>query len=202
MRSNTTSPGTASILPERSSASRRLASVVHLAPISEWGEFRRIFIPLLFSPNPKPGSRWMFGGGVTFVLPTATVDGLGSDRWQAGPALVGVYKTKKITTGALGQYWWSFASRDSDKPDASHGSLPYFFFYNRPNAWQIGFNPTITYNNKAACGDQWNVPVGLTGAKTTKIGKLPIKFQLGVEYSVVSQDSFGGLDHKSGQNQA
>ena len=28
-------------------------------------------------------------------------------------------------------------------------------------------------------------------AKTTKIGKLPVKFQLGVEYSVVSQDDFG-----------
>jgi hypothetical protein len=28
-------------------------------------------------------------------------------------------------------------------------------------------------------------------AKTTKIGKLPVKFQLGVEYSVVNQDSFG-----------
>ena len=33
--------------------------------------------------------------------------------------------------------------------------------------------------------------VGLVVAKTTKIGKLPVKLQLGVEYSVVSQDDFG-----------
>lgn len=28
-------------------------------------------------------------------------------------------------------------------------------------------------------------------AKTTKIGKLPVKIQFGAEYSVVSQDDFG-----------
>jgi hypothetical protein len=42
-----------------------------------------IQVPLLFSPNPKPGGRWMFGGGPTFVLPTATTDELGADKWQA-----------------------------------------------------------------------------------------------------------------------
>ena len=28
-------------------------------------------------------------------------------------------------------------------------------------------------------------------AKTTKVGKLPLKIQAGIEYSVVSQDDFG-----------
>lgn len=150
-----------------------------------------IQLPFLFSPNPKPDSRWTFGGGPTFVLPTATVEELGSGKWAAGPALVGVYKTKDLTAGALGQYWWSFADSGRSRPDTSHGSLLYFFFYDLPNAWQIGTNPTITYNDKAASGDQWNIPIDLTAAKMTKIGKFPIKFQLGVEYSVVSQDSFG-----------
>jgi len=40
-------------------------------------------------------------------------------------------------------------------------------------------------------GNKWNVPIGLTVAKTTKIGGVPVKFQFGVEYSVVSQDDFG-----------
>ena len=150
-----------------------------------------IQVPLLLSPNPKPGSRWMFGGGPTFVLPTATTDELGSDKWQAGPALVGVYKTEKITTGALGQYWWSFATQGNNKPDTSNGSILYFYFYNLPNAWQIGTNPTVTYNDKASSGNRWNVPVGLTVAKTTKIGRLPVKFQFGVQKSVVREDDFG-----------
>jgi hypothetical protein len=150
-----------------------------------------IQVPLLFSPNPDSGSHWMFGGGPTIVLPTATSDELGSDKWQAGPALVGVYKTEKVTTGALGQYWWSFATQGNHKPDTSNGSILYFYFYNLPDAWQIGTNPTVTYNDKAPSGDKWNVPVGLTVAKTTKIGRLPVKFQLGVEKSVVRQDDFG-----------
>jgi hypothetical protein len=150
-----------------------------------------IQVPLLFSPNPKPGSRWMFGGGPTFVLPTATTDELGSDKWQAGPAMVGVYKTEKVTTGALGQYWWSIATQGSDKPDTSNGSILYFYMYNLPNAWQIGTNPTITYNDKASSGNKWNVPVGLTVAKTTKFGRLPVKFQFGIQKSVVRQDDFG-----------
>jgi hypothetical protein len=67
----------------------------------------------------------------------------------------------------------------------------YFFFYNLPNAWQIGFNPMISYDHKASSGNKWNVPVGVTVSKMTKIGDVPVKFQLGVEYSVVSQDTFG-----------
>lgn len=150
-----------------------------------------IQLPVLFSPNPKPGGRLMVGAGPTFVLPTATSDELGADKWQAGPALVGVYKTKKVTAGALGQYWWSFASQGSNKPDTSNGSFLYFFFYNLPDAWQIGTDPTVTYNDKASSGDKWNVPVGLTVAKMTKIGRVPVKFQFGVEKSVVRQDDFG-----------
>jgi hypothetical protein len=67
----------------------------------------------------------------------------------------------------------------------------YWFIWNLPDAWQIGMNPTITYDNNAASGNQWNVPVGLFVSKTAKVGKIPVKFQLGVEYSVVSQDTFG-----------
>jgi hypothetical protein len=52
-------------------------------------------------------------------------------------------------------------------------------------------DPTITYDARATSGNKWNVPVGLSVAKTTLVGKLPVKFQVGVEYSVVSQDTYG-----------
>jgi hypothetical protein len=35
------------------------------------------------------------------------------------------------------------------------------------------------------------VPVGITVAKMTKIGDVPVKLPLALEYSVVSQDAFG-----------
>jgi hypothetical protein len=50
--------------------------------------------------------------------------------------------------------------------------------------------PTVS-RDKASSGNKWNVPVGLTVAKTTNIGKLPNKFQFGIEKSVVRQDDFG-----------
>lgn len=150
-----------------------------------------IQLPLLFAPNPKPGSTWMLGAGPTFTFPTATTDELGSDKWEAGPALVVTHKTRQYTGGVFGQYWWSYATQGSNKPDTSHGSILYFYYYNLPNAWQIGTNPTVTYNDKATSGNKWNVPIGLTVAKTTKFGKLPVKFQLGIEKSIKRQDDFG-----------
>jgi hypothetical protein len=70
-------------------------------------------------------------------------------------------------------------------------NLLYFAYWNLPDAWQIGMNPVITYNNKATNGNKWNVPLGLLVTKTTAVGKRPVKFQFGFEYSVVSEDDFG-----------
>lgn len=150
-----------------------------------------IQLPLLLVPNEGltlGDSKLTYGAGPTFVFPTATSDDLGSDRWEAGPALVGVLKNEDFTGGALGQYWWSYAGGN---PATSHGSLLYFFFYNLPDAWQIGFNPTITYDHEASSGNKWSVPIGLTVAKTTRIGSTPVKFQFGGEYFVVDQDDYG-----------
>ena len=146
-------------------------------------------LPLLVSP---PTGNWLLGLGPTFLLPTATRSELGQEQWGAGPALVVGYKTKDWTGGVFPQYTWGIGGwNGKDKPDASYLSMLYFYFYNLPDAWQIGSNPTITYDARATSGNRWNVPVGLTVAKTTKIGKVPVKLQLGMEYSVVSQDAFG-----------
>jgi len=94
----------------------------------------------------------------------------------------------------FGQYYLGIGSRSTREPgirDASYGSLLYFVSVNLPNAWQVGCNPTITYDARASSGNRWNVPVGLMVAKTTLLGKLPVKFNFGVEYSVVSEDTYG-----------
>jgi hypothetical protein len=59
------------------------------------------------------------------------------------------------------------------------------------DGWQIGTNPTISYNDRASSGNKWNVPVGVFVGKTIKIGKVPVNIKVGVEYSVVSPDAFG-----------
>lgn len=149
-----------------------------------------ILLPLVVT---IPAGNWILAAGPTFTLPTSTIDAFGRQQWAAGPAGVLGYKTKKLVAGVFPQYHFGFASRGDQKkkPDASYMSLLYFFFYNLPEAWQVGFNPVIAYDNKATDGNQWNVPLGMVVAKTTKIGGGPVKFQFGMEYSVVSQDAFG-----------
>jgi hypothetical protein len=149
-----------------------------------------ISLPLLFTPVAKPGEAWSVGLGPTFALPTHSASGLGTNTWEMGPAAVVSFKTKKITVGVLAQYWWSCSRYDGDA-STSRGSILPFFYYNLPDAWQVGFNPTMTYNDRALSGNKWNVPIGLTVAKMRKIGKTPVKFQLGIEYAVQRQDDFG-----------
>jgi hypothetical protein len=146
-------------------------------------------LPLLVSP---PTGNWLLGLGPTFLLPTATQSAFGQEQWGVGPALVVGYKTKDWIGGVFPQYTWGIGGwNGQDKPDASYLSLLYNYFYHLPDAWQIGSNPTITYDARATSGNRWNVPVGLTVAKTIKISNAPVKLQLGMEYSVVSPDAFG-----------
>ena len=58
-----------------------------------------ISLPLLFTPVPKPGEACSFGFGPTFQFPTRTPAELGTKTWEAGPAAVFSYKTKKFTAG-------------------------------------------------------------------------------------------------------
>jgi hypothetical protein len=149
-----------------------------------------ITVPMMVSP---PAGNWILGLGPTLLFPTATRDAFGRQQWGVGPAAAFGYKTKDWTAVVFPQYWWGIggAGQNKNTPDASYLSMLYAFFYNLPNGWQVGTNPTISYDHKASSGNKWNVPVGVTVAKMTKIGDVPVKFQLGVEYSVVSQDTFG-----------
>lgn len=129
--------------------------------------------------------------GPTFSFPTATTRHAGSRSYEVGPTALVMYKNPKWTIGVFPQYFWSYADRNGDQPDTSRATMLYFLFYELGNAMQIGFAPTITYNDKAADDNKWNIPVGLLFAKMTKIGNVPVKFQVGVEYSIESPDAFG-----------
>jgi hypothetical protein len=152
------------------------------------GDFQ---LPSVIAP---PTGNWILGAGPAFLFPTATDDAFGRQQWGLGPALVVGYRSEAATFGAFGQYYFGVGSTSGRRPgvqDASYLNLLYFLSVNLPNAWQFGFNPTINYDARAIPGSRWNVPVGLMVAKTTLLGKLPVKFNFGLEYSVVSQDLYG-----------
>jgi len=152
-----------------------------------------IQLPLLLNLPDRYAGNFLLGAGPVALFPTATDDALGKDQWALGPAVVLGYKNKLLTAGIFPNYFWKVGSsgQDGDTPDVNQGSLLYFCIVNLPNAWQVGFNPTITYNHQADSGNKWNVPVGLFVGKTIKIGKVPVNIKAGLEYSVVSPDAFG-----------
>ena len=149
-----------------------------------------ISLPIVASP---PIEHLLLGLGPTFLFPTSTKDVLGKRQFGIGPAGILGWKTKDWVAGVFPQYYFGIGSRgdQGSTPDVSQMSLLYFFFYNLPDAWQIGFNPTIAFDDNATRGNKWNVPVGLVVTKTTKFAGRPLKLQFGLEYSVVSQDDFG-----------
>ena len=152
------------------------------------GDFQ---LPSVIAP---PTGNWILGAGPAFLFPTATDDAFGRQQWGLGPALVVGYRTEGATFGVFGQYYFGIGStggREPGLPDASFLNLLYFLSVNLANAWQFGFSPTITYDARATPGNRWNVPVGLLVNKTTLLGKMPVKFSFGLEYSVVSQDVYG-----------
>jgi hypothetical protein len=152
-----------------------------------------IQLPLLVSVPDRIAGNFILGAGPVWLFPSATDDDLGQEQWALGPAVVLGYKNKSMTAGIFPNYFWKIGAsgQDKDTPNISQGSLLYFLNFNLPDAWQIGMNPTITYNDKASSGNKWNVPVGLYAGKTIRIGRLPVNIKAGVEYSVVSQDDFG-----------
>jgi hypothetical protein len=150
-----------------------------------------IQLPMVISP---PVKNWILGAGPTWLLPTASEKGFGRKQWGVGPAVVVGHATEKLTLGVFPQYFFkigSRGSRGSEIADASYMNLLYFMAYNLPNAWQVGFSPIVTYDRRASSGNRWNVPVGVTVSKATRTGGIISKFEIGFEYSVVSEDDFG-----------
>jgi hypothetical protein len=152
-----------------------------------------IQLPLVLTPSDRIQGHFIVGAGPIFLFPSATSDSLGQDQFAAGPAVVLGYKTANATFGVFPNYFWKIGSagQDDGVRNVSQMSLLYFFVYKLPEAWQVGCNPTITYNHQASSGNQWNVPIGLFLGRTIRLGGMPVNIKVGGEYSVVSQDLFG-----------
>lgn len=152
-----------------------------------------IQLPFVFSVPASIAGKWILGAGPVFEFPTATDDDLGADQWSMGPAIAVGHKSKKLTSVLFLNYFWKVGSagQSDDTPDTSKGTLLYSFQYALKDGWQIGTNPTISYNDRASSGNKWNVPIGAFIGRTLPVGNTPMNFKLGVEYSAIRPDDFG-----------
>ena len=140
-----------------------------------------------FSPS-HPVHGWTWGVGPIVQLPTATSPTVGSSVWGLGPTAVVVKTTEHIVAGLLVNQVWSLGGVDSGpggKRYATFLAQP-FFNYNFGHGWFVGTSPIIT-DDETLSGRKWTVPLGAVAGRVMKLGgKLPVKFQVGAYYNVVT----------------
>ena len=158
------------------------------------GEFDRTTgfgdLVLLELLSPAHTGHWILGAGPTFIFPTATSDFTGQGKWQAGPAFVVGYLTKKFIVGVFPQQWWSFAG-DSSRPATSQMNLQPFAGWFFGEGWSLFYSGNILADWKAPSNNRWTVPIGVGVGKVVKLGKLPLKITVAVQYMPIHPDNTG-----------
>jgi hypothetical protein len=145
----------------------------------------------LVSPSPELVGQWLLGVGPTWIFPTAPSEFTGQGKYQVGPAALVGYLSEKWILGALAQDWWSFGGKGG-REETSGLNLQPIAAYFLPDGWSIGYSGNILANwesNRA--GNVWTVPIGVQVAKVHKVGKLPIKFSLGLQWFPVQPEEYG-----------
>ena len=140
-----------------------------------------------FLSPAEPGAL-IWGGGAALVVPTASTDQLGTDRWSAGPSVLLLGMPGKWVLGLLAQNVWDFAGSGDENVNIM--TLQPILSYALKNGWYLTSVPVITANWEAASSEVWTVPLGAGIGKVQKFGKRPIDFKL-VYYNYVVRPTFG-----------
>ena len=130
------------------------------------------------SPVKPTRGGWIWGAGPALLLPTATDDLLGAEKWGAGPTAVVLKQQNGWTYGALANHIWSFAG-ESGREEVNATFLQPFLSYTTKKATTFTLNTESTYdwNN-----EHWTVPLNGVVQQLVKLGKRPVAFSLGGRY--------------------
>ena len=130
---------------------------------------------LFLSPKEPSSGGWIWGAGPVLLLPTATDDRLGTEKWGAGPTGVALKQDGAWTYGILANHLWSYAGEEG-RADVNATFLQPFVTY------ALGGGQTVTVlseNTYDWDNSQWSVPMGLTYARVTKLGSQLVSFGVG-----------------------
>ena len=152
------------------------------------GQFERAAglgdLALLELVSPAHSGNWVLGAGPTAIFPTATSGFTGQGKWQLGPSVVVGYLTKEFFIGVFPQQWWSIGGEHGrlDTNQMNLQPIATLFF---GDGWNIGYSGNILADWNVPSPDVWTVPIGLSIGKVTKLGLLPVKLELSVQYMPV-----------------
>ena len=140
---------------------------------------------LFFSPAKPTANGVIWGVGPVFLLPTATDDRLGGEKWGIGPTAVVLKQDGPWTYGMLANHIWSVAGNDQ-RADVSATFLQPFLTYITQTKTTFSFNTESTYDWKAK---QWSVPLNLVVSQLLKVSNQPLQLGVGARYWAANPDS-------------
>ena len=136
-----------------------------------------------FSPAKPGGLIW--GAGPVFLLPTATNNALGSEKFGVGPSVVALTQPGPWTIGLLFNHIWS-TSGASDREDVNTTFLQPFVNYNLGGGLALGAVMEATANWNA--DEHWTAPLVFTVSKVARLGTRPVNFVFGAGPTVASPE--------------
>jgi hypothetical protein len=133
---------------------------------------------LFFSPKAPTSSGWIWGVGPVLLLPTATDELLGSEKWGIGPTAVALKQQGPWTFGGLANHIESVAG-DSDRADISATFLQPFLTYVTPTqrTYSMNFESTYDWENQ-----NWSIPLNLGISQVLRAGDQLLQIGGGVRY--------------------
>lgn len=137
--------------------------------------------------SPAAAGRLIWGAGPILLLPSATDEKLGTERWGAGPSAVALTIRGPWLFGVLANHIWSFAG-DGDRDDVNQTLIQPFINYNFPGGWFLTSSPIITANWEADNDQRWTVPLGGGAGKLFFIGRQPVNVSAQGFYNVEKPD--------------
>ncbi|MBW1719730.1 MAG: hypothetical protein JRJ43_09235 [Deltaproteobacteria bacterium] len=145
-----------------------------------------------FATNEMAKPPNIYGLGFTAMVPSATDDIFGTNKWSAGPLALAVHvgPVGGFIYGVVGQHWWDFAG-SSNEDHVNMSNIQYLYYYRLTEDINIGAGPNIVADWTADSDQRWTVPVGLGINTMVKIGPLPVKIGLEAYYYVESPEKFG-----------
>jgi hypothetical protein len=133
-----------------------------------------------FSPSKISEEGWIWGVGPAILLPTASNDALGTEKWAIGPTAVALKQQGPWTVGILLNHLWSFAGED-DRADVNASYIePWLSFVTSSNT-TISISAETTYDWETS---EWGVPVNFIVDQLLQFGEQYIQVGGAVKYWV------------------
>jgi hypothetical protein len=140
---------------------------------------------LFFSPKAPTSRGVIWGAGPVVLIPTASDEVLGGEKWGVGPTAVALKQTGPWTYGVLFNHIWSVAGED-ERADVNATYVQPFLSYITKTKTTLGLASEDTYDWK---NEAWSVPVIAQVSQLFKIGPQIMQLSVGAKYWAESPDA-------------